>query len=279
MRFKLNADGRSPRWVTRLLGVIGKRPLDRVGQGTIFAGSLYAVNDGTIEIGENCYISSHPVRSHLLAMPGAALMIGDRVVISYGAGLSAFAGITIGDDTRIGPFCLVMDSDQHLVDDRDSPGLKAPVYIGRNVTIGARVTVLRGAHIGDGARVMSGSTVFGVVREGSVVSGIPARPVKEDSHVRIDPRIPLLIKRLFGLSSLPNPLFKLGELRDWTTLGWVRLLLALEEIFAITLPEGEMREAVDVSQVSRLVMQTCAHRAPTLRGNSPPRGISKIHAV
>jgi carbonic anhydrase/acetyltransferase-like protein (isoleucine patch superfamily) len=201
----------------------------------------------------------------MLAMPGARITIGDRVIISYGAGLSAVAGIAIGDDTRVGPFCTIMDNDFHTVGDRDSPGLTGPVYIGRSVTIGARVTVLRGAHIGNGASVLSGSTVFGIVPEGAVVGGLPARTIKKDSEAKIDPRVRIVIKRLFGLSSLPNPLFKIGELPGWTHLGWVRLLLALEESFGVTLPEREMREAVDVGEVARLVMQTVEQRSYTLR--------------
>lgn len=260
MRLTWNADGRTPRWASRLLGVIGKRPLDRVGKTTLLAGRPYVVNDGTIEIGENSHISSHPVRALLLAMPGARITIGDRVLISYGAGLSAFEGITIGDDTRIGPLCAIMDNDFHAVGNRDSPGLPAPVYIGRNVTIGARVTVLRGAHIGDGATVLSGSTVFGVVREGAVVAGIPARKVRKDSDAKIDPRVPTVIKRVFGLSSLPSPHFKVGELRGWTPLGWVRTLLALEEAFGVTLPEGKVREAVNAAEIAQLVKQALSNK-------------------
>jgi acetyltransferase-like isoleucine patch superfamily enzyme len=249
--------------------VVGRRPLDRVGKGTVLAGHPYVVNDGTIEIGEAGHISSHPVRAHMLAMPGARITIGDRVMISYGAGLSAFAGITIGDDTRIGPFCAIMDNDFHTVGDRDSPGLAAAVTIGRRVSIGARVTVLRGAHIGDGASVMSGSTVFGIVREGSVVGGIPAKTLRKESEIKMDPRVPPVIKRVFGLSALPSPHFKISEVRGWTPLGWVRMLLALEEAVGVTLPEVEMREAVDVATVGQLVTQALAGRASALRAARP----------
>ena len=64
---------------------------------------------------------------------------------------------------------MILDHDFHKVGDRNSPGVVAPVQIGRGVTIGARVTMLRGARIGDGARVMSGSTISGVI-----ASGLPA---------------------------------------------------------------------------------------------------------
>ena len=42
------------------------------------------------------------------------------------------------------------------------------------VKIGARVTILPGTNIGDGATVAAGSTVRGTVGAGAVVSGVPA---------------------------------------------------------------------------------------------------------
>ena len=146
-----------------------------VGRGTIIAGLPTVINDGVIQIGDECLISSRPIQSHFVTMPGAVITIGGGVLISYGAAISAMRAITIGDDTRIGPFCVILDIDYHRTGDRDSHGGAAPVQIGRHVTIGARVTVLRGARIGDGAKVMSGSTVSGIVASGAVVAGVPAR--------------------------------------------------------------------------------------------------------
>jgi acetyltransferase-like isoleucine patch superfamily enzyme len=130
---------------------------------------------GSIEIGADFWLGSRPATSHIVALAGARILIGDKVAIAYGAAITAVHCIEIGDGTQIGPFVVVMDSDFHRVGNRDDAGEVAPVTIGRNVRIGARVTILRGSKIGDNAIVRSGSTVQGVVRPGSMVTGVPAK--------------------------------------------------------------------------------------------------------
>ncbi|HXC07894.1 MAG TPA: DapH/DapD/GlmU-related protein [Steroidobacteraceae bacterium] len=217
------------------------------------AGCPHLENDGQIQIGEDFYLSSHPVQSHLVVMRDAQLAIGNRVFISYGAAISARCSIQIGDDTRIGPFCLILDNDYHRVDDRDSPGGIAPIVIGRNVVLGARVTVLRGARIGDGARVMSGSTVAGVVAEGAVIAGVPARVMSNDVARAVGRSVASIVKRVFRLRALPSPLDGPTQIAEWTDNGSVRLLIALEDEFAVTLSEEHVRAARTVNDVARLV--------------------------
>ena len=132
---------------------------------------------GVIEIGSNFRLGSRPSASHIVAIRGARIVIGDSVAIAYGAAVTAIRSIEIGDGTQIGPFVVIMDSDFHRVGNRDDGGDVAPVVIGRNVRIGARVTILRGTTIGDNASIRSGSTVQGVVRAGSTVAGVPAKRV------------------------------------------------------------------------------------------------------
>lgn len=56
---------------------------------------------------------------------------------------------------------------------------KSPVVIGHDVWIGARVTILRGVTIGDGAIVAGGSVVTKDVEPYCVVGGVPARPIRK----------------------------------------------------------------------------------------------------
>jgi acetyltransferase-like isoleucine patch superfamily enzyme len=53
-----------------------------------------------------------------------------------------------------------------------------PVTIGSDAWLGAKVTVLRGATIGDGAVVGANAVVRGLVPARSVAVGIPARVVR-----------------------------------------------------------------------------------------------------
>ena len=234
---------------------LGLKTIDEVGNGTRFNGRPYVSSDGYIRIGRDSLIGSRPVQSHLVVMAGGCIVIGDRVVISYGAAMSALQAIHIGDDTRIGPYCVILDNDFHKVGDRNSPGIAAPVHIGRGVEIGARVTMLRGARIGDGARVHSGSTISGVVAAGATVTGVPARTPGPEAPRKADAAVLDIARRVFGLPLAPAAADGPGVIGQWDGHGVIRLLLALEEEFGVTLSPERMRCATNLADVSRLVTQ------------------------
>ena len=171
----------------------------------------------------------------------------------YGAAISAKRSIQIGEGTRTGPFCLILDNDFHTVGDRDAPGVAAPIEIGCNVTLGARVTVLRGTRIGDGARVVSGSTVAGVIPNGALVSGVPARVGGNDSVRNVARSVATLIMQVFKLTTLPTPTDELAQITGWTDVGVIRLQLALEEALGITLPAEELHVARTIEDVTGIV--------------------------
>jgi acetyltransferase-like isoleucine patch superfamily enzyme len=150
---------------------------DVVGSHARVLGRPFVSNLGHIEIGSGLVMSSIPVRSHLVTGPSGRLTIGHRVRISHGASISAHADLFIGDDVVIGPFAMLLDSDYHDPNRRDSPGTAKPIHIGRGVRIGAGVVVLRGAVIGDGAVIEPNSVVNRYVPGAIRASGVPARPV------------------------------------------------------------------------------------------------------
>lgn len=112
------------------------------------------------------------------ALPTAYLHIGDRVFVNSGASVVAYCGIEIGDDSLIGDFVTIYDTNHHSLDS-DHPKKLAPVVIGANVWLGRNVTVLPGSKIGDYTVVAAGSVVNGDLPPGVLASGNPARPVKE----------------------------------------------------------------------------------------------------
>jgi acetyltransferase-like isoleucine patch superfamily enzyme/acyl carrier protein len=222
------------------------RSADSVGVGAQVSGRPCILNQGSIEIGTQFRLSSRPAQSHLAALSGGAINIGNRVHISYGAAVAALKRVTIGDDVRIGPFVVIMDGDFHDIYDRDAPGEMSPVTIGPNVLVGARVTILRGSVIGAGAQLRSGCVVSGPIASGSIVAGVPARPISAARNAG-DTDIASFVAKVLGLATPPGPDDGPDEIAAWDSLGALRLLLEVEDAFDVSLGEREFKEIRSVS--------------------------------
>jgi acetyltransferase-like isoleucine patch superfamily enzyme len=109
------------------------------------------------------------------------IVIGDSVYIGPHAYISADeVAVEIGNDTVIGPGFYLLAGD-HRFDEAGVSfqaahrGVNEPIRIGRNVWIGARVSVLKGVTIGDGAIIAAGAVVTRDVEPLTIVAGVPAR--------------------------------------------------------------------------------------------------------
>lgn len=92
-------------------------------------------------------------------------------------------GTIIGDNVMMGPWCIIYTRN-HAFSRTDIPmreqgmqGFK-PVYIGNDVWIGSRVTILPGVKIGNGCIIAASSVVTKDVPDFAVVGGNPARILK-----------------------------------------------------------------------------------------------------
>jgi acetyltransferase-like isoleucine patch superfamily enzyme len=107
--------------------------------------------------------------------------IGSNVFIGPQAVLSADGvRVDIGSDTVIGPGFYLIAGDHEFaipgIPFHGAPkGRNEPIRIGRNIWIGARVTVLKGVTIGDSAIIAAGSVVTRDVEPYAIVAGVPAR--------------------------------------------------------------------------------------------------------
>jgi acetyltransferase-like isoleucine patch superfamily enzyme len=89
-------------------------------------------------------------------------------------------GISIGDYVMIA-FQTVLQSAGHEMGGREpmrvQPIVKAPIIVGADVWLGARSMVRYGVTIGDGAIVGMGAVVVKDVAPGTIVGGVPAKPI------------------------------------------------------------------------------------------------------
>lgn len=184
----------------KLLGALSRRPLkrlfsfaSRLGQLGAYLGLNAQLPDGApasvvalgmpqlagsrnIGLGRELYL--YPAL-HLETQAGGRIEIGDRVVMSRGVHVVAFAHVAIGAGSMIGEYASIRDA-QHNTGGclRDAGHRAAPVRIGRNVWIGRGAAILSGVTIGDDAVIGANAVVTHDVPAGATWAGVPARPLK-----------------------------------------------------------------------------------------------------
>lgn len=108
----------------------------------------------------------------------AILEIGSGFV-NHGARIHCFERVIIGDQVYIGDDVAIRDSDGHELIGSGKP-MTMPIVIGNHVWIGAKVTILKGVTIGEGAIVAAGSVVSHDVPPRTLVGGVPAKVIREN---------------------------------------------------------------------------------------------------
>jgi len=107
------------------------------------------------------------------------LSIGSGCWFNVGTTLDVHADLEIQDDVYFGHEVLVL-TQSHQVgpsEKRAGPLQSKAVHIGRGAWIGARVCILPGVTIGQGAVVAAGSMVTRDVPPDVTVAGVPAREI------------------------------------------------------------------------------------------------------
>jgi acetyltransferase-like isoleucine patch superfamily enzyme len=134
-------------------------------------------SQGHIKIGKMFSMRGPLLACELGARKGARLEIGNRVFVNQGGVVVASSHIEIRDDTLIGEFSAIYDSNHHSLDPVH-PTRSAPVIIGRNVWLCRGAVVLPGSKIGDHTVVAAGSVVKGDLPSSVLAAGNPARVVR-----------------------------------------------------------------------------------------------------
>ena len=110
---------------------------------------------------------------------GKNITVGKNVFINSGCRFQDQGGIFIGDGTLIGHNVVLATLNHGIVPEERHDLFPAPIHIGKNVWIGANVTVLPGVTIGDNAVIAAGAVVTKDVPANVVVAGVPAKVIRK----------------------------------------------------------------------------------------------------
>ncbi len=133
---------------------------------------------GTVRIGKRFVVRGRVARSEISSSKNAEIRIGNRVFLNQGVVISASQSIEIGDDSLIGDFSAIYDSNYHCVDP-EHPDVPRPVTIGKNVWLGNGVLVLPGSEIGDHTVVAARSVVRSCLPPRVLAAGNPAKVIRQ----------------------------------------------------------------------------------------------------
>lgn len=114
-------------------------------------------------------------------LTGSRLDVGDRTYIGEFNNIRcAGAPIVIGAHCLVSQFVTLVGTNHGTapgIPIVDQPWSGDGIVLGDDVWLGAHVTVLPGARIGDGCVVAAGAVVRGTVAPGTIVGGAPAREI------------------------------------------------------------------------------------------------------
>lgn len=182
--------------------VLARRPI-WIGAPTVLEGAdrISFAPDASLLIGLASFgLTSTADTTVIRVREGASFHVGGRVALQRGIRIVVDSGrleigpntnlnglgtrILVAESVRIGARCTfswdvqILDNDFHAitVDGHAGPSV-APVVIGDHVWVGTRAVILKGVTIGDGAVVAAGAVVTKDVPAGTIVAGVPAKPV------------------------------------------------------------------------------------------------------
>ena len=163
------------------------RTFGRVGKDVMLELPIKLIRPQRILLGDRVWIRSGAwleVDNSFDEGMDPKIIIEDGVRLGWHGVVAASCLIEIGARTLIGEFTSVRDSDHGMAPDRliqDQPLKGAPIHIGADCWIGARVMICKGVTISEGAVVGANSVVTHDVPAYTIVAGAPARVIGKRS--------------------------------------------------------------------------------------------------
>lgn len=125
-----------------------------------YKANLQTANKGIIHVGYKTAVKPDVE----LNANGGEIVLSDKCFINRNCVLAAHESIKLGEGTTIGPGTYIFDHDH----DGKGGYVTKPIYIGRNVWIGAGCIILKGVTIGDNAVIGAGTLVTKNIPENMV---------------------------------------------------------------------------------------------------------------
>ena len=150
----------------------------RVPLSVRLIGRISLRGDGDVEFGQGVTLMGDIVPLEFVSYEGARISIGDHTFINYGSSISAYKQVKIGRHCLLGHHLLIVDRNEHGVDQREVVPPPAQVIIEDHVWIGSYVVVLPGVFIGHHSVIGAGSVVTKDIPANCLAVGNPARVVR-----------------------------------------------------------------------------------------------------
>lgn len=158
------------------------------GQGSLLAPGVKLRATSYVSVGNNSSIMSNCIiETCVKDDQNPELEIGNHVSIGEYSHITCTNRIVIGNGVLTGRFVLITDNSHGNLteEEADIPPLSraihsnGPVFIGDNVWIGDKATILPNVTVGNGSIIAANAVVTKDVPEYSVVAGVPAKIIKK----------------------------------------------------------------------------------------------------
>ena len=156
-----------------------------IGKNTLLRDSNIFIkgNNNILYIGDDCVVNNTSI---ILDNEGTEIKIGNKTSIAKAQIVSLEPyNIEIGEDCMLSYDIEIRNTDSHKIYDKDTNkriNEGKSVNIGNHVWLGMRAVILKGVNIGNNSIVAGGSIVTKDVKANTIVSGSPARQIKENVY-------------------------------------------------------------------------------------------------
>jgi acetyltransferase-like isoleucine patch superfamily enzyme len=141
--------------------------------GCIVGFNTKIINFSRVTIKKGSFLQDHV---YLRAGMDGFIKIGNNVAINSFARLFGHGGITVGNNSQIGPGATLTTTSHDPENDMET--IFRPVVIGEWSWIGANATILSGITIGNHVIIGAGSVVTKDIPDYAVAVGAPAKVIK-----------------------------------------------------------------------------------------------------